>query len=99
MLLGATGYLLLGLGPLAAVLFGSGPARWFGALAVSFLLFLHLRGTREAGVRRRAALLYPLMAVVLAWIVIRAMVLTLWQGGIVWRGTFYSLSELRRNRV
>jgi hypothetical protein len=27
------------------------------------------------------------------------MVLTLWQGGIVWRGTFYSLSELRRNRV
>jgi glycosyltransferase involved in cell wall biosynthesis len=99
MLLGAAFYLLVGLGPPAAILFGAGPTRWLGALAMIFLLLLHLRGTREAGVRRRAALLYPLIAVVLAWIVLRAMVLNLWQGGIVWRATFYPLSELRRNRV
>jgi len=31
--------------------------------------------------------------------VLRTLVLNLRQGGIVWRGTFYPLEELRRNRV
>jgi hypothetical protein len=36
---------------------------------------------------------------VFCWIVLRAMVLNLRDGGITWRGTFYPLGELRRNRV
>ena len=34
--------------------------------------------------------------VVYLYMVFRSTAVTLWQGGIVWRGTFYSLEELRR---
>jgi hypothetical protein len=33
------------------------------------------------------------------WIVLRTMVVNLRDGGIRWRGTFYPLAELRKNRV
>lgn len=100
LMLGGVGfYLVLGLGPLAALIIGPGPVRWFGATAVGFQLLVHLAVAREVRLPLRAVLLYPLMYIVFAWIVLRAMVLNLWQGGIVWRGTFYPLSELRKNRV
>jgi hypothetical protein len=33
------------------------------------------------------------------WIVLRAMAVNLRDGGIRWRGTFYPLAELKKNRV
>lgn len=99
MLGAAFGYLLVGLGPLAALLFGSGPLRLFGALAAAFQLLLQARMAREARVTVRTAPLYPLTAVLFAWIIVRTLALNLSRGGIVWRGTFYSLEELRRNKV
>jgi len=99
MVLGAAAYLIVGLGPLAALLLGDGAVRAMGAVAVGFQLFVHLRGAREAGAPWHAALLHPVISVIFCWIVLRAMVLNLRQGGITWRGTFYPLSELRRNRV
>lgn len=99
MLAGVPLYLIGGLGPLLAVLLGSGPVRWLGAAAVLIQLGVLLRGAGETGTPRRAALLYPIVSVLFAWIILRALVLNLAQGGIVWRGTFYSLAELRRNRV
>jgi hypothetical protein len=99
MLLGAAGYLVVGLGPLAGLLLGDGVVQALGAAAVGFQLLLYGRGAREAGAPLRVALLYPVVFVILAWIVVRAMALNLWQGGITWRGTFYPLSELRKNRV
>lgn len=99
MVLGAAGYLLVGLGPLAGLLLGDGVVGTLGAAAAGFQLLVYGRGAREAGAPLRAALLYPVVFVILAWIVVRAMALNLWQGGITWRGTFYPLSELRRNRV
>lgn len=99
MVAGAVGYLVIGLGPLAAALLGDGIVQAAGAAGAGFLLVTHLRGAREAGAPLRAALLYPVVSVILAWILVRALALNLWQGGITWRGTFYPLSELRRNRV
>jgi glycosyltransferase involved in cell wall biosynthesis len=99
MVLGAAAYCLIGLGPLAVLLFGEGSVRAMGAIAVGFQLLVHLRGAREAGAPPQAALLYPLISMVFCWIVLRAMVLNLRDGGITWRGTFYPLGELRRNRV
>ena len=99
MTLGAAAYLIVGLGPLAALLLGEGAVRALGAVAIGFQLVVYLRGAREAGAPRRAALLFPVIAVIFSWIVLRAMVLNLRQGGIIWRGTFYPLAELRRNRV
>jgi cellulose synthase/poly-beta-1,6-N-acetylglucosamine synthase-like glycosyltransferase len=43
------------------------------------------------------ALAYPLAAALFVGIVFRAGVLTMWRGGIYWRGHFYSLSELRKS--
>lgn len=97
--LGAAGYLAVGLGPLAGLVLGEGVVQALGAAAAGFQLLLYGRGAREAGAPLQAALLYPVVFVLLAWIVVRAMVLNLWQGGITWRGTFYPLSELRKNRV
>ena len=99
MVAGAAGYLVIGLGPLAAALLGHGVVQVLGAAGAGFLLVTHFRGAREAGAPLRAALLYPVVSVILAWILVRALVLNLRHGGITWRGTFYPLSELRKNRV
>lgn len=99
MLGGVPLYLIGGLGPLAALVLGRGPVRWFAGAAVAIQLGVMLRGTRETGVPRRTVLLYPVVSLLFAWIILRTLVLNLAQGGIVWRGTFYPLSELRRNRV
>ena len=99
MVLGAAAYLVIGLGPLAAAVLGEGILRILGVVAAGFLLLLHMRGAREAGAPLRGALLYPVVSLIFAWIVLRALVVNLWQGGITWRGTFYPLSELRKNRV
>jgi hypothetical protein len=42
---------------------------------------------------------YPLMSALFVFILLRTMLMNLWQGGIYWRGTFYSLKELKANRV
>ena len=33
------------------------------------------------------------------WMLARSTIVTLWQGGIMWRGTFYPLEELKRGVV
>ena len=99
MIAGMGFYLTLGLAPVAALGLGSGPVRLFGGLAVGMQLLVHLFVAREARLPKRAVLLYPVIYLLFAWIVLRALVLNLSQRGIVWRGTFYPLSELRKNRV
>ena len=99
MLAGVPFYLVGGLAPLAALVAGTGYLRIFGALAVAIQVGVLLLGTRETGAPRRVVLLYPVISVLFAWIILRALVLNLAQGGIVWRGTFYPLAELRKNRV
>lgn len=54
---------------------------------------------RQAAVRPGAVLLFPVAVALFAYILWRTMVLNLVQGGLQWRGTFYSLRELKANRV
>jgi hypothetical protein len=42
---------------------------------------------------------YPVTTALFIFILLRTMLLNLIQGGIYWRGTFYSLKELKANRV
>jgi cellulose synthase/poly-beta-1,6-N-acetylglucosamine synthase-like glycosyltransferase len=49
--------------------------------------------------RRWYALGYPLTSALFVYILLRTMLLNLLQGGIYWRGTFYSLKELKANRI
>jgi len=99
MLAGVPLYLVAGLGAPVALALGHGPVRWLAALAVLLQLGVMLRGTRETATPRRAALLYPVVGVLFAWIVLRALALTLSRRGIVWRGTYYPLAELRKNKI
>jgi glycosyltransferase involved in cell wall biosynthesis len=99
MIAGVAFYLIVGLAPLLALCLGGGPVRLFGGLAVAVQLLVHLFVAQEAALPKRAVLLYPVIYVLFAWILLRALVLNLSQGGITWRGTFYPLSELRKNRV
>ncbi|MGH7751369.1 MAG: glycosyltransferase, partial [Gemmatimonadales bacterium] len=92
-------HLTVGLGPVIGLVALAGPARAFCAVSVAWSVFLYGFAARETGTRRRTALLYPLFVLLFNWIVLRTMVVNLANGGIRWRGTFYPLRELRRNRV
>ena len=45
------------------------------------------------------ALTHPLGAALFFYMLLRSTVVTLWQGGIVWRDTFYPLEDLKRGVV
>jgi hypothetical protein len=85
--------------PVAALPFVHGWARIFAAIAVA----LPLVATAGVAIEFKApiayALTFPVGALIFAWMLARSMIVTLWRGGIVWRGTFYPLEELRRGVV
>jgi len=56
-------------------------------------------GARFHGSSPWYALGFPFTAGLFTFIIIRTVTCNLTKGGIVWRGTFYPLSELRNNRV
>lgn len=93
------GQLAFGLGPLAGAVFAPAPARWLFAAQVAVTLAGFAVIAWRLGIRTRTAWLAPVVVVLFVAILWRTMALNLWEGGIRWRGTFYSLSELRGNRV
>ena len=54
---------------------------------------------KETDVSPLYGLTHPLGAVIFIYMVLRSMFITLRQGGVVWRGTFYPLDKLRRGIV
>jgi len=49
------------------------------------------------GVDARYGWLFPAGALMIAWAMLRSMMVVLWQRGVTWRGTHYPLWELRRH--
>jgi glycosyltransferase involved in cell wall biosynthesis len=80
--------------PLAACV--AGPAMWWPAAILLVALFL---GYQCAGKYHHFSpvqmLLYPVASGLLLYALLRSMCVVLWRGGVTWRGTFYSLRELR----
>jgi glycosyltransferase involved in cell wall biosynthesis len=85
--------------PFAGLFFGHGWIRLFAAVAVLAALCFHLGVDVIMRISPLYCLSLPLGAVVFAYMILRSMVITLRQGGIVWRDTFYPLDELRRGLV
>lgn len=91
------GLLVFNVAPLFGLLLGHGTVRILAALAllipVGFLAGVDV----VMGISPLYALTLPLAATVFTYMLLRSTFITLKQGGIYWRGTFYSLTELRRN--
>ena len=82
--------------PFAALPFLHGWPLAFDAYAVAAALGFHAGVAVVMRVSPLYALTNPLGAILFTYMLLRSTVVTMLQGGIVWRGTFYSLEELRR---
>lgn len=96
---GAVTLLLSSVWPYAALLLAQGAGWWLALATVALINLLLIDSARRHGSSPWYALGFPLAAALFAFIIVRTTLLNLWQGGMTWRGTFYSLQELRRNRV
>ncbi len=82
--------------PLAAMACG-GRAALAGVMTYAFIALTYAANRRVTQVSPWVALLFAPATGILLFAMLRSMVLTLRRGGVIWRGTLYSLKELRRN--
>ena len=86
---------LLWLAPIAALAL---PATQLPAvLTLASIATLYIATSRFSRIPAWTALASPLAVIGFIYSLLRSMVITLRQGGVVWRGTFYPLAELRKN--
>jgi glycosyltransferase involved in cell wall biosynthesis len=93
------GLLLTNVLPFAGLFLGHGWIRVFSTIAVFSALALHAGVAIVMRVSPLYALTNPLGALLFAYMLLRSTVVTLRQGGIIWRDTFYPLDELKRGMV
>ncbi|MGI9536568.1 MAG: glycosyltransferase, partial [Desulfocapsaceae bacterium] len=98
------GYMLLGLLALGVVvvlpywgaLFCEGSARWFFIGAITVRVLGIGVGLILTGVEKRAVCWLLITPFIVLYIILRATLIALFQGGISWRGSFYPLDKLRK---
>jgi glycosyltransferase involved in cell wall biosynthesis len=92
----AGGFGVFALLPILA--FAAGSAFWWplGVLWVALLLAYHWTGKYHHFSAAQMPF-YPLASLLLLYALLRSMSIALWRGGVTWRGTFYSLQELRKS--
>ena len=91
--------LFLNLGPFAGFLLTQGWARVFYGLALLAIFLVYSGMSMSSSIRPYYFFLHPVSTALFAYTMIRSMVHTLRHGGVVWRGTRYSLEELKRGLV
>jgi glycosyltransferase involved in cell wall biosynthesis len=98
-LISAGGLAFLNLGPFLGVWLASGWARLPYAVALGSMFLIYLGMSLRSAVPPYYFLLHPVSTVLFIYTLLRSMALTLWNDGIVWRGTKYPLEELRKGLV
>ena len=100
MMLGGIGFNLgFCLWPWLALLLTGGAVQILYAASVAVLSLAVAANARFHGYHGWYALGFPLTTALFTWIMARTLILNLRQGGIYWRGTFYPLADLKKNRV
>jgi glycosyltransferase involved in cell wall biosynthesis len=94
-----SGLILMNVLPFVGVLFGHGWIRVFCTIAVLIAVCFHAGVSLVMRVSPLYAFTHPLGALLFCYMLLRSTVVTLRQGGIVWRDTFYPLEELKRGVV
>jgi glycosyltransferase involved in cell wall biosynthesis len=93
------GLAFLNLGPFLGVWFAHGWARSLYAIALSSLFAIYCGMSFRSTIPPYYFFLHPVSTGLFMYILLRSMVYTLWNDGIVWRGTKYPLEELRKGMV
>ena len=91
--------LLMNVAPFVGVFVAHGWTRVFAAVAVAIAVGFHVGVNVVLRVSPLYALTHPIGAILFAYMLLRSTVVTLWNGGVTWRGTFYRLEELKRGVV
>jgi glycosyltransferase involved in cell wall biosynthesis len=91
--------LLLNFAPFIVIFTSHGWIRIFAAVSVAIAIGFHTGVNIVMRVSPLYALTHPIGALLFCYMLLRSTAVTLWQGGVTWRGTFYPLDELKRGVV
>ena len=90
---------ILNWGPFAGTIFVHGWARLPYMIALVSMLLIYVGMSARSTIPPYYFVLHPISTMLFCYAVMRSTFLTLRQGGVVWRGTFYALEELKRGLV
>jgi GT2 family glycosyltransferase len=85
------------IGPVAFLAFPE--TRTPAFLALLAIAALYALSSRHSRISPWYAALFPISAFMFIYSLLRSMFITLKEGGVTWRGTFYPLAELRNNKT
>ncbi len=91
--------LFLNLFPFLGVWLAHGWAKLPFAIAAIDIFGMYVGLSWYAPIPPAYFFLHPVSTCLFGYALLRSMILTLWHGGVIWRGTHYSLEELRRGLV
>jgi len=94
--LAVSGMLAVNLGPFAGVWMARGWARSGFLVSLITLALIYAGMSRRSDISPLYVLLHPIATLLFGYAIARSVVLTLRRGGVVWRGSWYSLTELRK---
>lgn len=98
-LLSCFGLAFLNLGPFLGVWLEHGWARLPYLVALLCMFMIYVGMSLKSSIPPYYFVLHPISTALFLYITLRSTYLTLGRGGVVWRGTFYPLEELRRGMV
>lgn len=91
--------LAISVSPFLGSLFAHGLARIFAGMAALGAVAVHTWCARNYRISWLYGLTHALGGLIFCYMLLRSTVVTLWRGGVVWRGTFYPLEQLKRGLV
>ena len=94
--LAVCGIVFVNIGPFVGVWLASGWARAGFAASLVTLVLIYYGMSRRSDISTFFVLLHPIGTVLFSYAVVRSVVVTLVRGGVVWRGTWYPLAELKK---
>ena len=93
------GLVLVNIAPFVGLVIAPGWARFGYVAAAAAIASMYFDMRRYSHISPAYFFLHPLASILIAYSLARSAVLTLWRGGVVWRGTKYPLEELRKGIV
>lgn len=94
--LAVCGILVVNLGPFVGVWVASGWARVGFVASLVTLAMIYFGMSRRSDISPFYLLLHPIGTLLFSYAIVRSVVVTFACGGVVWRGTWYALAELKK---